>query len=84
MQGVPARAILVLTFTNKMAAEFAERLERRGLPAAGLTCCTIHSFCYRCGREGRAGGRVGGRMGGWAGGGWAGRMRLGRGILGGK
>lgn len=37
----------MLTFTNKMAAEFRERLQRRGLPAGQVTCCTMHAFCMR-------------------------------------
>ena len=49
-RGVPSHAIVALTFTNKAAAEMAERVEhvlreRKNAGAAkGLTVSTFHSF----------------------------------------
>lgn len=49
-EGVPARSIVAVTFTNKAAAEMAERVElvlreRKNAGAAkGLTVSTFHSF----------------------------------------
>ncbi len=49
-RGVPAKAILALTFTNKAAGEMAERvhhvMKERGNKgsAKGITICTFHAF----------------------------------------
>jgi superfamily I DNA/RNA helicase len=47
-RGVPAAAIVALTFTNKAAGEMAERvaqmLGKRSGAANALTVCTFHSF----------------------------------------
>ncbi len=48
-RGIPAKAIVALTFTNKAAGEMAERVaqvaqERGGLAAKGVTISTFHSF----------------------------------------
>ena len=49
-RGIPARAVVALTFTNKAASEMAERVEHvvkeRGRPGAakGLAISTFHSF----------------------------------------
>jgi superfamily I DNA/RNA helicase len=48
-RGVPARAVVALTFTNKAAGEMRERVARmlgkKGGPTAkALTVCTFHSF----------------------------------------
>ncbi len=49
-RGVPARAIVALTFTNKAAGEMAERIAHQmkaqgdGVAVKQLTICTFHSF----------------------------------------
>ena len=48
-RGVPAKAIVALTFTNKAAGEMVERVaqvtkESGGIAAKGLTISTFHSF----------------------------------------
>src|SRR5690606_18159827 len=44
-EGVPASAILALTFSDKAAAEMLERLKEEKAPVADLTVSTFHSFC---------------------------------------
>ncbi|MBQ9730289.1 MAG: UvrD-helicase domain-containing protein [Clostridia bacterium] len=45
-KGVPARAILAITFTNKAANEMKERVSRL-VDSEGMWVCTIHSMCVR-------------------------------------
>ncbi|MFW6154320.1 MAG: ATP-dependent helicase [Planctomycetota bacterium] len=49
-QGVAPWNILALTFTNKAAAEMAQRVAALGTPP-GATICTFHSLCARLLRE---------------------------------
>jgi DNA helicase II / ATP-dependent DNA helicase PcrA len=47
-QGIPARRILLLTFTRRAAREMTHRLEQRvGDAATGVTAGTFHHFCLR-------------------------------------
>src|ERR1700747_3919140 len=50
-KGVPGRAILAVTFTNKAAAVMKERigdlLRSSGLDASAVWVSTFHSFCAR-------------------------------------
>ena len=48
--GVPARAILAITFTNKAADEMKERLSKM-VDINGMWVCTIHSMCVRILRD---------------------------------
>ena len=60
-RGVPATAIVALTFTNKAAAEMGERVAHLagGRPVKGLTLSTFHSFGLQVlTRERRAAGSV--------------------------
>lgn len=46
--GIPARNILLFTFTKKAANEIASRIQNAiGDKAAGITVSTYHSFCAR-------------------------------------
>ena len=49
-KGVPARAILAITFTNKAANEMKERLAKM-VDISGMWVCTIHSMCVRILRD---------------------------------
>ena len=49
-KGVPARAILAITFTNKAANEMKERLAKI-LDIRGMWVCTIHSMCVKILRD---------------------------------
>lgn len=44
--GVPARNIAVITFTNEATDSLIERLEKLNCDVDGLTTKTLHSFCY--------------------------------------
>src|SRR4029079_9957435 len=46
-KGVPARALLAVTFTNKAAGEMKERAEKLLGGALESWICTFHSFCVR-------------------------------------
>ncbi len=64
-RGVPPRAILAMTFTNKAAGEMQERVARlAGAKAVrGLLCCTFHRFGLEVlSREAKALGLRGGRF----------------------
>ena len=45
--GVSPESILLLTFTNKAAAEMKERAEKMLKEKCGITACTYHSFCVK-------------------------------------
>ena len=49
-KGVPARAVLAITFTNKAANEMKERLAKM-VDISGMWVCTIHSMCVRILRD---------------------------------
>ena len=64
-KGVPGRAILAMTFTNKAAGEMQERVVRLvgAKKSKGLLCCTFHRFGLEVlSREARALGLRGGRF----------------------
>lgn len=45
--GVSPESILLLTFTNKAAAEMKERAGKMLKEKCGITACTYHSFCVK-------------------------------------
>lgn len=45
-EGVPARNIAVITFTNEATDSMIEKLEKMGCDTDGITTKTLHSFCY--------------------------------------
>ena len=49
--GVPAKKILAVTFTNKAAQEMRERVQASNPEAKYATICTFHSACARWLRE---------------------------------
>ena len=56
-QGVPAREILALTFTNKAADEMQRRVAQL-VPGATVWISTFHRFCSRLLRQLRRSGRA--------------------------